>query len=253
MADLKSHTFAKWLRNPTLRRRWNCSDEHVLASYLDQTSDPHAKTRLERHLSSCSYCRVLVAEILRSQRLKNRIAVPPALRARARSLGTTAPVRVRWSWLPLTIAPAGCAVLLFVWLRAPQTLDLPRWAAPPAPAMSKSQTSAPVIPRPSDVVRSSDNHSSVPTVIFPTSSVVIGSDRINFRWHAVPRASYYQVRILTAAGELLWQHDSNENHLQADDSLTLPTGKYFVLISAIMENGRSQQSSPVEFQVAPKR
>jgi len=252
MADLKSHTSAKWLRNPKLRRGWNCPDEHDLASYLDHTSDPDAKTRLEHHLSSCSYCRVLVAESLRTQRLENRIALPVALRTRARPLGTTAPVHVRWSWLPLTLAPVGCALLLFVWLRAPQPLDLPRWGAPQPPAILKSQVSTPVISRPSDVVRSSDNHSSLPTVIFPTSSLVIRSGRINFRWRAVPRASYYQVRILTAAGELLWQHDSDENHLQADDSLTLPTGQYFVLISAIMENGRAQQSSPVEFQVAPK-
>jgi hypothetical protein len=89
---------------------------------------------------------------------------------------------------------------------------------------------------------------------------------INFRWTskiplqalnpAFGRAS--SNRVCASAcnpflRELLWQHDSARNYLQVDSSLTLPTGRYFVLVSAIMENGRSQQSSPVEFQVARKR
>ena len=253
MADLKSFTFAKWLRNPALKRGWDCPDEQSLASYLDHTSDPALKTRLEHHLSSCSYCRALVAESLSSQRRENLPPVPRALLSRVRSLGTTAPDRLRWSWWPLSIATVGFAVLLLVWLRAPQTLDLPRWASPSAPAILKSQPTVPMIPQPSEVVRSSDNHSALPMVIFPANSSVIQPDLIiNFRWRAVPHASYYEVRIVTAAGELLWRHDSAENHLRADGSLTLPTGRYFVLVSAIMENGRSQHSSPVEFQVAPK-
>jgi Putative zinc-finger len=253
MADLKSFVFAKWFRNPEQRRKWNCPDEQVLASYLDQTANSDASTRVERHLSSCSHCRVLVAESLKAQRPENFGRVPAALLTRVRSLGTPAPVHSRWSWLPLTVAPVGCAVLLFAWLRAPRTFEPPQWSAPSAPAIFKSPSAAPAIVPPSEVVRSSDKASSLPTLIFPAISSVIQSDRINFRWRAVPNASHYQVRILTEAGELLWQHDSAENQLQADDSLSLPAGRYYVLVSAIMENGRAQQSSPVEFKVTPER
>lgn len=245
---------ANWLRNPDLRRGWNCPDEQALASFLDHACEREVRARLEDHLASCSYCRALVAESVKTRRVETLRPVPGALLTRVRPLGTGVPVRVRWSWLPLTVAPVGCAaVLLFVWLRAPQTLDLPRWAAPSAPAVFKSPTPLPEIVRPSDVVRASNNGLPLPTVIFPAGSSVIEPDRINFRWRSVPHASFYQVRVLTAEGALLWQHDSAENHLHPDGGLTLSAGRYFVLVSAIMENGRSQQSNPVEFRVAPKR
>jgi hypothetical protein len=246
-------SMANWLRNPDLRRGWNCPDEQALASFLDCACDPELRKRLEDHLSSCTYCRALVTESVKTARLENLRPVPPAVLSRVRSMGNTAPRRWRWSWLPLSMAPVGCAaVLLFAWLQAPQTLDLPRRAAPSAPAVFKSPSSGPEIVRPADVVRGSDHGLPLPTVISPAGSSVIEPDRINFRWRAVPHASYYQVRVLTAEGELLWQHDSAENHLH-DDGLTLPAGRYFVLVSAIMENGRSQESSPVEFRAARKR
>ena len=249
MADLKSFTFAKWLQKRELGRGWNCPDEQSLASYLDGFSDAMGKTRLQRHLASCRYCRALIAETSRAGRLAGLPALPPALFAQARSIGPRRSTRPRWSWLPLTVAPLGCVLLFLVWSRAPQSLNLPPQATPSAPAISKSH-SVPPLARPSDMVRSSDTDPRLPGVIFPASSSVVPAGPIDFRWRAVPHASHYRVRILTAAGELLWQHDSAENHLQADDSLTLRTGRYFVLVSAVMENDRSRQSSPVEFRVA---
>jgi len=254
ITGITEEKMANWLRNPDLKRGWNCPDEQALASFLDRACDPEVRAQLEDHLSACSYCRALVAESVKTQRLENLRPVPSAVLSRVRSIGNTAPRRLWWSWLPLTIAPAGCAaLLLFVWLRATEPLDLPRWTAPSAPAVFKSPSPVAEIVRPSDVVRGSDNRFPLPTIIFPADSSVIQPDRINFRWRAVPQASHYQVRVLTAEGELLWQHDSAENHLRADGGLILPAGKYFVLVSAVMENGRSQESSPVEFRVTTKR
>src|SRR5215467_9446842 len=137
---------ANWLRNPGLRRGWNCPQEQALASFVDRGCDSVVRARLENHLSSCSYCRTLIAESVKSQRIENLGPVPPAVLARVRRLGMTSPVRWRWSWLPLTIAPVGCAAMvLLVWLRAPQTLDLPRWAAPSASTVFKSPSSVPEI------------------------------------------------------------------------------------------------------------
>src|SRR5215467_8859041 len=107
-----------WLSNRDLRRGRNCPDEQALASFLDQTCDREVRMRLEDHLTSCIYCRALVAESVKTQPTDKLHPIPSPLLARVGPLGNSTPVRLRWSWLPLTIAPVGCAaVLLLVWLR----------------------------------------------------------------------------------------------------------------------------------------
>jgi hypothetical protein len=72
---------------------------------------------------------------------------------------------------------------------------------------------------------------------------------MEFRWSSVPTALYYEVRVVTAEGELVWQIDTAKNQTAAPDGLVLHSGKYFVLVSAVMENGRTRKSSPMRFHV----
>jgi hypothetical protein len=70
---------------------------------------------------------------------------------------------------------------------------------------------------------------------------------LEIRWHEVPDALYYQVRLVTPEGDLVWQGDATEAHIALPERLALEHGKYFVLLSAVMDSGRSRKAPSVGF------
>lgn len=232
------------------KRGWNCLHEGVLAAYVDQTIEHQERARAERHLSTCAYCRNLLADVVKLQRVGDLPAVPPGLIARVRSLGSAQ--RKPWTWgLPLAAAGSlACLLLAVSLLETKQSLDLPSWPAPPGPEIFKSPPQPPVVAEPREVIRGSGSAWQLPTVTYPAPDSVVAPERLEIRWSAVPHARYYQVRLLTSAGELVWQSDATANLVRTPDRLALTNGKYFVLVSAVMDNGRMRKSDPQSFQVA---
>jgi len=232
------------------KRGWNCLNEGMVAAYVDQTLEDRGKARVERHLSTCAYCRSVVADVVKIQRVGDLTAVPPDLIARVRLLGS-AP-RKRWAWgLPLAAAGSlACLLLAVTLLETKQSLNLSPRPTPPGPEIFKSQPPSSVVAEPREVIRGSGSTSQSPTVTDPTRDGIVSPDRLEIRWSAVPHAVYYQVRVLTAAGEPVWQSDTTASMARMPDRLALTSGKYFVLVSAVMENGRMRKSVPQSFQVA---
>jgi hypothetical protein len=232
------------------KRGWNCLHEGAIASYVDQTIGDRGRAGVERHLSTCTYCRNAVADVVKLRRVGDAPAVPSDLIARVRFVGSAKPKRWAWGW-PLAAAGSLACLLFALTLRETnQTLTLPSWPAPSGPRISKSQPQPPAAAEPREVIRGSGLPQQLPTVTYPARDGVVGPDGLEIRWSAVPHAIYYQVRVLTSAGELVWQSDTTANLIRTPDRMALTSGKYFVLVSAVMENGRMRKSDPQPFQVA---
>jgi hypothetical protein len=138
-------------------------------------------------------------------------------------------------------------------LEKPQTLSIPLWPAPSVPVISKSEPAVSPGPARSGLVRNLRSLESVPTITFPPADKVIARERLEFRWKEVPDSLYYEVRVLTSEGDLIWEDDSSKTDVKLPTDLPLAAGKYFVRVSAAMANGHMRKSNPVAFQVASSR
>jgi hypothetical protein len=229
------------------KRGWACLNADVVAAYVDQTIGDKGRAQVERHLAACAYCRNLVADTVKLERVRDLPTVPAALFARVRGLGSAAQPK-GWAWgLPMAAAGSlACLLVAVALLETKQSPNLPSRPAPAGPEIFKSQPQTPLVTEPHEVVRGSGSLQQMPTVTYPARDTVVSPDPLEIRWTAVPHAIYYQVRVLTSAGELVWQSEPTTNAVKTP---VLGSGKYFVMVSAVMENGRMRKSDPRSFEV----
>lgn len=233
------------------RRRWRCPDEEIVAAYIDSRLDEKAKSRVQSHLIDCDYCRQLVATTVKLERIDDLPEVPVGLVRRARAAGATRSKRWAWSWVPASGAALVAAGLMLVVWRAPKELELQKLPPPAAPAITKLET--PALPPPLESLRKSENHEAALRVIVPEAGRVVSRQNLEFRWNAVPNALFYEVRLVTRDGDLIWEGSSGMTELAVPDSLVLKDGKYFLMVSATMENGKARKAKTVDFQVRNPR
>jgi len=234
------------------RRRWNCPGEEIVAAFIDSRLDEKVKSRVQSHLADCDYCRELVATTVKLQRIEASPEVPLGLARRAQVAGAAQSKGWAWSWAPATSAAmlVAAGLTLSVW-RAPKELELQKWPAPAAPAIAKLET--PAAPLSIEPVRKSKNYEAAPRVIVPGAGEVLSRKSLVFRWNAVPNALFYQVRLVTRDGDLIWERSSGTTELTVPDALVLKDGKYFLMVSAAMENGKARKAETVDFQVRNDR
>src|SRR5215813_5989427 len=121
------------------KRSWSCPAEDVVAAYVDQAVGATLRMRLQRHFSKCAYCRNLVADVVKLNRI-NDLDAPSTLVARVRQLTPPAPKPPSRWLMPLTAAGSlACVVITLTLLHTEQTLKLPVSPAPAAPEISKPE------------------------------------------------------------------------------------------------------------------
>ena len=238
--------------NGSTRRGWRCLGDGVIAAYLDGVVNAADRSRIESHLADCEYCRSLVADVVTTQRL-DPPALPLGLTQRAIALVDPRARRGRWILLPAA-AMAGVAfvVVVTLTLRSPRQLIVPAPSAPAAPVIAKAEPAS-TRPPVADVVRELTSAVVLPSVIFPKSDQVVTHDHLEFRWKAVPRSHYYKLHVVTPEGEPVWEAQSETAFLKVPSDVTLREGRYFVWISAYLDDGRVQESAVIRFQVAASR
>jgi len=237
------------------RRRWNCPDEATIGAYIDGSLGEQASGRLVNHLADCGYCRELVAATVKLQSGEEPAEVPASLMQRARALGEAQTRqwswRRVWRWAPASSAAAAlaCAGLILAVWRAPQEAAIPKQPAPTSPAIAKFEPMRAGETAQSEQERKPKGYETAPTMIAPQPGQVMSRKNLKFSWAAVPTAVGYQVRVVTLEGDLVWEGSSGTTGLRVPGAARLPSGKYFVMVSATMGNGRTHKASPVEFQV----
>jgi putative zinc finger protein len=253
--NLRSKLFDSGADRNQRTRRWHCPEDGVIAGYVDCTLTETRRSQVQRHLADCGYCRALVADIVKIRREAEVPAAPIALVDKALAVLPSTPRRWRRIWVPVTAlgTAAVCTMIAATVLQPPDRLVLPSWSAPAAPIISESGPQPPARTPGREIVRNQTSPQPSPSIISPKAGSAVSGKTVDFHWKAVPHSLYYQVRIVTSEGELVWEGQSTGTHLELPNDAPLNNGKYFVLVSAFMENGRIMKSDPVGFQIASSR
>jgi len=81
----------------------------------------------------------------------------------------------------------------------------------------------------------------------------VGRSELDFRWQPVADIVFYNVTVVTAAGDLIQETKTEDTHLRIADNIQLvPGGKYFVSIRAHVREGKTVKSNIVSFRISER-
>jgi Putative zinc-finger len=264
------------------RRGWRCPDDWLLTAYVDGRVDSNARESLEAHLADCDDCLGQVSFLMHSAAVANAEQVPSQLLARAKDLvsekrrQSTLP---GWRWT--LAAAAACVLITFAIVltlrlnrsespstegrlaaqqEPTQTPSAPSLATPPPknPNIVASSSSpaqpAKALPMPqasTPQVRNVDPDNHAPKLLLPREGAVVKRENLEFRWQSIAEAVFYEVSIVTAAGDPVILRQTDGTRLELSPEAKLISGeKYFVSVRAHLREGRTVRSSVVSFRIS---
>lgn len=212
----------------TARRTWRCPDETQLAAFVDEGLALRERARVEAHAAGCDYCAGQIGALVRLAEAEPPSEVPPALLARARALAPVSVARLGWRWGMAAAAATCFAVILTFSVRAPR----------PSGDSAIEQ------------VRTAPDSNAVPELLFPREGALVARQGLAFRWRPVERSLYYDVRILSADGDPIWNARINGSEAPIPQSIRLAPGqKYYASVDAWLPEGKSVKCPIVGFAV----
>ena len=255
------------------RRGWRCPNETKLAAYVDRQLDGVARQSLEAHLAGCDYCLGQVSFMVQSADWTSAAEVPASMLARARNFvprKEASATKWRWQWAAATAATA-CVVLLVALIAiyfhrqtgptsnepliAQQERDMvaPKPTTPtiplPRPAPTSS-TQKPRVAEPSPPALRGGGRELLPTVTSPRNGAILRRGELQFRWKPLADAEYYEIRVVTAEGDPVFESKTEDTHLGVGNDVQLHAGaKYFVSVRAHLREGKTTKSRLVSFRI----
>lgn len=241
-------------------RSWGCLSDTELAAYVDGGLKGRAKQRAEEHLADCGPCLEQIRFLVRADEGEALETVPHHLMEQALALGRRKTF-VRWPlrWGTVAAATAAAAVVLVLRTPSPEaptvpplpvvvpTNEAPAGVPPPGPARVPAPAPAqPELPK----VRSRSAGPIELEQISPPPDSVVPRGSLEFRWRPVPRSLFYEVRLATAEGDLIWEGKATDTSLRPPDDLPLQGArKYFVWVRAYLPEGKTVRSRALAFSV----
>lgn len=223
-----------------------CPDDQAIAEYVDAILPESRRKQVEGHLAKCARCRLLVADVIKLQRDVETSSAPNY--ATQRALRVVPKVASRAPWI--LGAATACAVVIvaagmLLFIPKPQQLSVVI-PSTTAPVIAKSLPPA-LIPTISSITRKLQSESQTPVVLAPAPNSTITSRQLEIKWKPLVQSRYYQVTVVTADGDLLWEGRSESPSLRLPSDLVWKRGSYFVWITAHLDDGQTTRSSPVRF------
>jgi len=219
---------------PRKHRAWRCPDEVTLAAFVDGRLPESARLRLQGHLADCGLCLGHVAAALRSRETPTP-EVPAPLLARARELAespTDGTPAFAWRWRAISAA-AGLMLVaaVLVW----------QLSTAPAPETLPAE------------VRSKPGQLVTPEILSPAEGSIVGREQLDFRWRGVAGTIYYEIQLVTAEGDVLWQGRTEETGTQLPGTVPIARGQeVYVWVRAHVLDGKTLKSDPVGFTLENK-
>jgi len=231
-------------------RGLTCPDDLTIAAYVDNALSETRKARVELHLSKCERCRVIVTDVVKLQR-EIELPVPPFEFARI-PVQPAPPVSAgfRWIWAPA--AAVALMVLITVTiglLREPQKLLVMAPPPPSAPMIAKAEPLTSLNRPTPEILRKRQLSEALPVILLPRRDGAVVRGHLEFSWTPVSRSRYYEIRVVTSDGDLLWEGQTEKSVLHLPSEVVLKRGSYFVWVTAYLADGRVAKSSPVRFVV----
>ncbi len=210
-------------------RAWRCPDEVTLAAFVDGGLPETVRSRVQGHLADCGFCLQHVAAVLRSQGTPTP-DVPAPLLARARGLAekpTDGIPGFAWRWGMISAA-AGLILVAAV--------QVWQFRTAPVPETSPAE------------VRSVPCQLVAPELLSPEEGSIVGREQIDFRWREVAGAIYYEIQLVTAEGDVLWQGRTEETDALMPGTVPIAPGQeVYVWVRARLLDGKTLKSDTVGF------
>jgi hypothetical protein len=212
-------------------RTWRCPDETRLAAFVEQRLAAPERARLEAHIADCDYCLGQVGALERLQDAVLPDDVPPRILVVARELvaGRARAAKPWWYWGSAAAATACLAIAITFEVWQPQ---------------------AGLIAHPQTVRGTADQSTAIPELLLPRESAMVPRAALEFRWNRVERTLFYEVRVVTADGDLIWEARADHAEARVPPNVLLVNGeRYYVSVSAWLPDGKTVKAPPVGFQV----
>lgn len=219
----------------------DCPSDDQLASYHEGGLTDEEHGRLETHLADCGYCLSRVGALGRAVDTEADHPVPRLLLARARGLAEGSHAAVsrprihrRWAMAAAVLLVLGAASLF----RPGDEITLTGLDVPGSPARGLR------------VSRSTDLDSLAVGKSLAGDGMGIRIERNGFNWSAVADSRFYQVRVVSDEGDLLWQERTSDTRWELPTGLQLASGdEYFLRVDAFITETKSVSSDYLGFAV----
>lgn len=217
------------------RRFPACPDEHQIAGYVDGGLDEAAREQVGLHLADCRYCLALVGLLCRERHAGAIEPVPDEGVAQAPALVTKGPQR-RWRLAPQWAAAAALVLAVPLLLQLGRNLDRgAEGQGRPDPTATRALTST----------------ATELQVLSPGAGTAVDAQRLSFHWTEVSGTPYYDVRVVTDAGDVVIQQRVTGTTWRPPAQLKLrPGADYFVHIDAYPSGDKAVSSDHVPFRVS---
>lgn len=261
-------------RDPDEHRGWSCPDEIRLAAYVDQNLSGSERNSVEAHIADCNFCLDQVAFLTKSSAWQDAEEIPAGLLSKARNLvrgKRGKAVNWGWRWAVASAAFTGLVLLVGVvalqrrgreLLPTDQTLVAKNSPTPaePVPIVEPSTlrpkpTPDKQIPKaksqqPSEV-RSDPSAALLPKLLSPRDGAAVKREDLEFRWAPITEAIFYDLRITTAEGDVVFEEQTEDTVLKPGSVASLiPGTKYFATIRAHLPSGKTVNSGVMSFRLA---
>lgn len=212
-----------------------CPDEHHIAGYVDGGLDEVARQQVELHLADCGHCLGLVGLLCRERDAGVIEPVPAGVAAQAPARVTDRPQR-RWRLAPQWAAAAALVLAVPLLLLVDRNLDRDaEGQGRPDPPATRTFAS-PVAGL---------------QVLSPGAGTAVDTRRLSFRWTEVSGTPYYDVRIVTDAGDVVIRQRVTGTTWRPPAELDLqPGAEYFVHVDAYPSGDKAVSSDHVPFRVS---
>jgi hypothetical protein len=215
-----------------------CPEDQQIAEYFEDELPEAEREQVERHLADCRFCQARLGMLQRLEQTLVAPRIPEDVLAAAKSMPRATVSRPNLA--PIWVAAAVLVIAVGVLYQMLPVREIGQVALPRTHMNEPS----------SDLreTRSMDSGVMGPRFLSPREGSGINPNAGIFKWTAVPNSLYYEVRIVTDAGDLLWQErvDGTEWRLPAGLALT-PGLDYFVRVDAYLTDAKTLQSGYMLF------
>jgi len=221
-------------RSGRVERGSDCPAVDQFAAFVEGGSPEEDHERFCAHLADCLYCRERLGLIGRARGVEDPFQVPELLLARAarmvRSTRKRKPSVHRW------IAAASVVLALALVFQI----------------MPDSSSGVIELTDPGEDVRLTRSVS--PVALMQHEKLTVRQHDGAFYWNSIPDSLYYEIRIVSDEGNLLWQERTYDTHWALPEDLhAVPGREYFVRLDAYLSESKSLNSDYIGFRVDRSR
>jgi hypothetical protein len=227
-------TLLKAHRSGSVGRGSDCPADDQFAAFVEGGLPVVEHEQFCTHLADCLYCRERLGLIGRARDVEDPFQTPEMLLARAARI--VPPTRKQQPSVYRWVAAASVVLalaLVFQMMpgRSPGVIEL----TDPDEDVHFMRSASPIAP-------------------MQHEKLAVRQHNGAFYWNSVPDSLYYEIRIVSDEGTLLWQERTYDTHWALPEDLhPVPGREYFVRLDAYLSESKSLNSDYIGFQVDRSR